>query len=57
MLNKSGTRFGLTDYVMPHLPFIEQFIHIPEIDTALYRVAGLQINKIVVLFIKSLWFH
>lgn len=32
-------------------------IHIPEIDTAMYRVAGLQINKIVVLFIKSLWFH
>lgn len=42
---------------MPHLPFIEQFIHIPEIDTAMYRVAGLQINNIVVLFIKSLWFH
>lgn len=42
---------------MPHLPFTEQFIHIPEIDTAMYRVAGLQINKIVVLFITSLWFH
>lgn len=42
---------------MPHLTFIEQFIHIPEIDTVMNRVAGLQINKIVVLFIKPLWFH